>query len=137
MLSSSSKTNFRKAKDTGIWGGFDNKKVGGHAFVLVGKDVDHKIASNSYGENWGYFNDGTFKIKNEDVKHLGSCYVVYDNIELEWVYKDVSSNSPHAEAIKWARAKGYMKGYKNGRFGPNDPLTRAQAAEVFYRILNK
>ena len=29
----------------------------------------------------------------------------------------------------------YMQGYKDGRFGPKDPLTRAQAAQMFYNLL--
>lgn len=128
------KTNFKKAKHEGIWGGMDGDVVTGHAFIISGKEPGFKIASNSYGSDWGKFKDGTFKIADKDVVHLGTCYVVYDTKDLEYIYKDVTTESPFAEAIVWAKEKGYLKGYEDGRFGPGDSLTRGQFTEVLYRM---
>lgn len=40
----------------------------------------------------------------------------------------------HETAIKKAIKKGVLKGYTNGDFGPNDPLTRGQLATVLDRL---
>jgi len=48
-------------------------------------------------------------------------------------FSDVDRNAPYAEAIRWASELGYINGYPDGRFGPNDSVTRAQLAAIFYR----
>jgi len=126
------KTNFKKAKHDGIWSGIDGAVVGGHAFVLTGYKPFYKIASNSYGKTWGKFEDGTFLIKNEDVKDLGSCYIIYDHKDLEYIFKDVTENSPYADAIEWAKDNGIVNGYGDGSFLPTQPITRAEMVQILY-----
>lgn len=48
-------------------------------------------------------------------------------------FSDVDDGTAHSEAIRWAAEQGYINGYPDGRFGVNDPVTRAQLAAVFYR----
>lgn len=48
-------------------------------------------------------------------------------------FSDVDENAVYAEAIRWAEEQGYVNGYPDGRFGVNDPVTRAQLAAIFYR----
>lgn len=48
-------------------------------------------------------------------------------------FPDVDGNTDYAEAIQWAAEQGYINGYPDGRFGVNDPVTRAQLAAIFYR----
>lgn len=48
-------------------------------------------------------------------------------------FSDVDSSTDYAEAIRWAAEQGYINGYPDGRFGVNDPVTRAQLAAIFYR----
>ena len=36
-------------------------------------------------------------------------------------------------AVTWAQQNGIMGGYGDGKFGPNDPMTREQLASIFYR----
>ena len=48
-------------------------------------------------------------------------------------FSDVDSSTDYAEAIGWAAEQGYINGYPDGRFGVNDPVTRAQLAAIFYR----
>lgn len=48
-------------------------------------------------------------------------------------FSDVDSGAVYAEAIRWAADRGYISGYPDGRFGVNDPVTRAQTAAIFYR----
>lgn len=48
-------------------------------------------------------------------------------------FSDVDGSASYAEAIRWAAEQGYISGYPDGRFGVNDPVTRAQTAAIFYR----
>lgn len=48
-------------------------------------------------------------------------------------FPDVSSSDWFANAAAWASAQGFMSGYSNGSFGPNDPITREQLAAILFR----
>lgn len=51
------------------------------------------------------------------------------------IFGDVDTTSPYAEAIVWAEQNGYLSGYGNGLFGPNDKMTIEQAMVMIYRFL--
>ena len=38
------------------------------------------------------------------------------------------------EAVAWAAAEGIVEGYDDGRFGPDDPVTREQTAAILFRF---
>lgn len=44
-----------------------------------------------------------------------------------------ASYSWYADAVTWAAAQGIVGGYGNGRFGPNDSITREQLAVMLWR----
>lgn len=48
-------------------------------------------------------------------------------------FSDVESGKWYAEAINWAAANGIVVGYSDGRFGPDDSITREQLAVILYR----
>ncbi len=48
-------------------------------------------------------------------------------------FSDVDDSTNYSEAIQWAAEQGYISGYPDGRFGADDPVTRAQLAAIFYR----
>ena len=48
-------------------------------------------------------------------------------------FTDISSGSYCEQAAAWAAANGIVSGYGDGRFGPNDALTREQLAAILYR----
>lgn len=52
-------------------------------------------------------------------------------------YPDVARGSWYYDAVLWAQSHGVMGGYADGRFGPDDPLTREQAASVLYNYLGR
>ena len=57
---------------------------------------------------------------------LGACRPEYDapaDYDGHWA----------EESIRWAIANGMMKGYPDGTFRPDEPVTRAQLAEVLRR----
>lgn len=48
-------------------------------------------------------------------------------------FTDVKDGNYFCEAVKWATENKVVKGYGNGKFGPNDPITREQMAAILYR----
>ncbi|MGI6361460.1 MAG: S-layer homology domain-containing protein [Bacillota bacterium] len=48
-------------------------------------------------------------------------------------FSDVAKGKWYTDAIIWAAEGNIVKGYGNGKFGPNDLITREQAAVIFYR----
>ena len=45
-------------------------------------------------------------------------------------FSDVADGQYYAKAVAWASSNGVVNGYGNGRFGPNDPITREQLAVI-------
>ncbi len=49
-------------------------------------------------------------------------------------FPDVDQNAYYADAISKVADKGLITGYKDGKFGPNDPVTRGQMAVIMDRF---
>lgn len=47
-------------------------------------------------------------------------------------FRDVPTGAWFSKAVHWAQSKGIITGYEDGRFAPNDPLTREQLALILY-----
>lgn len=69
----------------------------------------------------------------------GMLAVVLHNLEnnpsqaVTGVFTDVDSDKWYAEGIAWAAEKGIVTGYGNGRFNPDDDITREQLAVMLWR----
>ena len=48
-------------------------------------------------------------------------------------FTDVAAGAWYADAVNWAAARGIVKGYDTGAFGPEDSVTREQLAAILYR----
>ena len=48
-------------------------------------------------------------------------------------YDDVKAEAWYGEAVRWADSIGVVTGYGNGKFGPNDTITREQMAAMLWR----
>lgn len=48
-------------------------------------------------------------------------------------FTDVPAGEWYAAPVAWASAHGIVSGYGNGRFGPNDPITREQMVTILYQ----
>ncbi|MEQ2456808.1 S-layer homology domain-containing protein [Flavonifractor hominis] len=48
-------------------------------------------------------------------------------------FSDVPAGTWYTDAVGWAAQNGVVKGYGNGTFGPNDPISREQLAVILYR----
>ena len=48
-------------------------------------------------------------------------------------FTDVPDNEWYSDAVAWAAQEGIVNGYGNGKFGPQDSITRQQLAAILYR----
>lgn len=48
-------------------------------------------------------------------------------------FPDVEAGTWYTQAVAWAAEEGIVLGYENGRFGPEDPVTREQLATLLFR----
>lgn len=55
--------------------------------------------------------------------------IVYENSE----FSDVEKGRWYANAITWAENNKIVSGYEDGKFGPNDPVTRQQLVAIMYQ----
>lgn len=53
----------------------------------------------------------------------------------EKTFSDVKDHAFYAAAVKWAAAKGIVKGVGGGNFGPNEACTRAQTVSILYKYV--
>lgn len=51
----------------------------------------------------------------------------------ELPFSDTAQDSWYSQAVVWATENGYISGYGNGLFGPDDPVTREQFAVILWR----
>ena len=52
-------------------------------------------------------------------------------------FTDVKDSDWFCPAVTWAAEKGYVGGYGEGLFGPEDPITREQLATILWRYAEK
>lgn len=52
-------------------------------------------------------------------------------------FRDVAAEDPCAEAITWAWENGYLGGYGDGLFRPEDPMTVEQALVMIHRFFGR
>ncbi len=48
------------------------------------------------------------------------------------MFTDLASGAWYVDAVNWAASEKLVAGYGNGKFGPNDPITREQIAIILY-----
>lgn len=85
--------------------------------------------------------DGTFKpdqgvTRAEFVAILNQAFKVSGSGSGQLPYRDVSKNGWYYSAISSAVARGYVDGYADGTFRPDQAITRQEAAVWLDRLLN-
>lgn len=81
--------------------------------------------------------DGSYKPDNkvtraEFVKMVNG--IIDYNKMSDITYKDIPSSEWYYDYVRVAQSIGYISGYSINEFGPNDPITREQAASILARI---
>ena len=78
-------------------------------------------------------------VEAEPVSRANFLYELYTlsgaeaESDFQDAFTDVPNEGPTAEAIHWALDHKIVNGYGGGLFGPDDPVTREQAAAMIYR----
>ena len=67
------------------------------------------------------------------VRALFALSGVTDMEPKQMYFDDVEMQGDLALAVRWAVGEGIVKGYGDGTFGPDDPVTREQMATMLYR----
>ena len=52
-------------------------------------------------------------------------------------FNDVPEGQWYTESIRWAASEGLVRGYGNGRFGTNDPITQQQLDIILNNYLGQ
>lgn len=55
------------------------------------------------------------------------------DVSAESIFTDVSTSAWYAKAVTWAAGQGVITGYGDGRFGPEDLVTREQVVVMLFR----
>lgn len=86
------------------------------------------------------YEDGSFKpdrkISRAEFASIVARYLNLTKTQ-EVYFPDLASNHWAIDDIKKVVAAGIMKGYDDGNFGPQNPVTRAEAATIINRALNR
>lgn len=82
--------------------------------------------SDADGNLTGYFGPGDLVTRASAAKILVQAFKLKSNS----VTPDVPENDWFASYVKIASQNGVLAGYSNGRFGPDDPVTRSEMAKM-------
>lgn len=87
------------------------------------------------------YEDNTFKpdgslTRAEFVHVINNYFGFTGNENVITTLSDVEQNEWYAKGVNEAVARGYMVGYEDGTFRPNNPITRQEAIVVLAKILN-
>jgi hypothetical protein len=101
------------------------------------ESVDY-VLSHSIMEGYG---DGTFG-PDKDLTRAQLAQILYNLQEAPQVtsenpFTDVDENQWYAKAVTWAYQEGVVEGYGNGKFGPEDKITRQDLAVMLWRYAGK
>ncbi|MEK3766057.1 S-layer homology domain-containing protein [Solibacillus sp. FSL K6-4121] len=89
----------------------------------------------------GGYPDGTFKPGNSITRGQAAA-IIAKLIKLDTAkvkdpkFKDVTTANGFYKAIAAMAEKGIIRGYGDGRFGPNDPITRGQMASILVKAFD-
>ncbi|MGI6732548.1 MAG: S-layer homology domain-containing protein [Anaerovoracaceae bacterium] len=116
--------------------------IPGLAFGLEASDIsghwaEEKIQSWIDQELIKGYEDGTFKPENNITRAEFMTLVngAFDYTETEEIsFSDVAEDAWYAEAVKKAKAAGYITGYPDNTMRPDSPISREEAATIITGI---
>lgn len=87
------------------------------------------------------YDDGTFKPDRHVTRAeftkilLETAGKVLNDPQVRDTFSDVPDDSWYRKYVYSALLQGYISGYGDGRFGPNNTITRAEASKIIYNYL--
>lgn len=109
----------------------------GTAYLVIGTDSGFEGVTSYYLDDISvsWADTATVSITRGDaVKMLFDHAHRWDEAVGPPTFTDVAWDAPYAEAVAWAEQNGYLGGYGNGFFGPEDMMSVEQAMVMIYRL---
>lgn len=109
----------------------------GTAYLVIGTDSGFEGVTSFYLDDISvsWADTATVSITRGDaVKMLFDHAHRWDEAVGPPTFTDVAWDAPYAEAVAWAEQNGYLGGYGNGFFGPEDMMNIEQAMVMIYRL---
>lgn len=109
----------------------------GTAYLVIGTDSGFEGVTSYYLDDISvsWADTATVSITRGDaVKMLFDHAHRWDEAVGPPTFTDVAWDAPYAEAVAWAEQNGYLDGYGNGFFGPEDMMSVEQAMVMIYRL---
>ena len=109
----------------------------GTAYLVIGTDSGFEGVTSFYLDDISvsWADTATVSITRGDaVKMLFDHAHRWDEAVGPPTFTDVAWDAPYAEAVAWAEQNGYLGGYGNGFFGPEDMMSVEQAMVMIHRL---
>ena len=109
----------------------------GTAYLVIGTDSGFEGVTSFYLDDMSvsWADTATVSITRGDaVKMLFDHAHRWDEAVGPPTFTDVAWDAPYAEAVAWAEQNGYLGGYGNGFFGPEDMMSVEQAMVMIHRL---
>lgn len=111
--------------------------IRGEVFLIIGTDSGFEATTSYYLDdisvNWTETTEA-YVTRSEAAQMLFNVADRSSADVADCTFSDVDTKAPYAEAVVWAQQNGYLSGYGNGLFGPDDMMTVEQAMEMIYRF---
>lgn len=109
----------------------------GTAYLVIGTDSGFEGVTSCYLDDISVTWADTSEVsvtRGDAAKMLFDHAHRWDEAVGTPTFTDVAWDAPYAEAVAWAEQNGYLGGYGNGFFGPEDAMTVEQAMVMIYRL---
>lgn len=109
----------------------------GTAYLVIGTDSGFEGVTSCYLDDISVSWADTSEVsvtRGDAAKMLFDHAHRWDEAVGPPTFTDVAWDAPYAEAVAWAEQNGYLGGYGNGFFGPEDMMSVEQAMVMIYRL---
>lgn len=109
----------------------------GTAYLVIGTDSGFEGVTSYYLDDISVSWANTSEVsvtRGDAAKMLFDHAHRWDEAVGTPTFTDVAWDAPYAEAVAWTEQNGYLGGYGNGFFGPEDAMTVEQAMVMIYRL---
>jgi len=108
-----------------------DQKVSYNHWAIDVVPENRKITAENYDIYWPL--DTPAVVMNVGTYSDGTKYIVL-GVDETMEYKDVPKDKWYYEEVDWVSNEGLMTGYKDGTFRPDEPITRAEVAQILYNL---
>lgn len=110
----------------------------GCVYLIIGTDSGFEATSSYYLDDisitWEEVAQQPMVTRGQAAQMLFSAADRPSTDLIKCPFRDVAQDNPHIDAITWAQEHGYLSGYGNNLFGPEDSMTIEQAMVMIYRV---